>query len=105
MANKLYVIYPTGGGFSNDTVDYRGTSYAIAAASSRQAHVLANQDVWAKSADQPQGIVEIYRRDLGAPGDHQLWCGCRIFGGLNLRHLAGVRAIRGAMKEHLAEEH
>ena len=105
MANKLYMLYPAGSGFSNDTVDYHGTSYAVAASNNRQAHVLANRDVWVRSADEPQGIVEIYRRDLGAPGDHQLWCGCRIYGGLNLRHLAGVRAIRAAMREHLAEEH
>ncbi len=46
MANKIYVLYPSGGGFSNDTVDYYGTSYSVAAANNRQAHVLAKNGVW-----------------------------------------------------------
>ena len=101
MANKIYQLYPTGLGFSNDTVDYHGTSYSVAAGNNRQAHYLAGQEIWATDAVSPQGIVETYRRGAGEPGDHRLWCGCRIFGGLGLQHGAGVRAIRTAMKRHL----
>lgn len=104
MANKIYDLYPTGYGFSNDTVDYHGVSYSVAAANNKQAHYLAGQEIWATDANSPQGIVEIYRRGSGEPGDHRLWCGCQIFGGLGLQHGAGVRAIRNAMKDHL-EEH
>ena len=105
MANRIYVLYPSGGGFSNDTIDYHGTSYAVAAASSRQAHVLARGGVWATDPARPQGIVEIYEKGTGEPGDHRLWCGCRVFWGLGVRHGAGARAITAAMRKHLAEDH
>ncbi|RNM11734.1 hypothetical protein [Nocardioides pocheonensis] len=103
MANKIYHLYPSGAGFSNNTVDYHGTLYAVAAVNNRQARYFAHNDVWATDASQPQGIVEIYQRGAGEPGDHRLWCGCQIFGGLGLQHMEGVRAIRAAMHGHLKE--
>lgn len=105
MTNKLYMLYPVGSGYSNNTVDYRGSSYSVAAASSKQAHELARRNVWSTGFEHPQGIIEIYRRGSGPPGDHQLWCGCRLYTGLNLQHLAGIRAIRAAMESHVSRAH
>jgi hypothetical protein len=106
MANRIYKLYPTGAGFSNNTVDYHGVSYSVAAATSRQAHALAQRKTWASTeAAQPQGIVEIYQRGRDDPGDHLLWCGCRIHWGIGISHGDGVQTIRAAMDKHLNEEH
>jgi hypothetical protein len=43
MAVKVYELFPVSGGFSNQTADYAGTTVAVAATSSKQAHALAHK--------------------------------------------------------------
>lgn len=102
---KLYGLFPMGAGFSNKTINYQGVAYQVAAVSNKQAHYFANNDVWAADVASPAGIVEVYRRGAGNPGDHWLWDGCRVFGGLNVQHGDGKRAISAAMREHLNHKH
>lgn len=101
-ATRIYQLYPTLSGFSAKTIDYHGEQLHVAAVSIKQAMFFAHQSRWADSADNPLGIVEKYKRDAGAPGDHWLWCGCRIFGGL-FQDKQTKTSITRTMREHLAD--
>ena len=98
---KIYTLYPTGGSFSNNTIDYQGEILDIAAVSNKQAHYFAHKGIWAKDPDNPAGIVLRYKRDVG----HRLWDGCEDFAGLDIHHGSGKRAITAAMKAHLETDH
>lgn len=99
MSVKIYSLFPDGVGYSNNTVDYHGESWKVAAVSNRQAHYYATNSIWAGGPGEG-GVVEVYRRGWGEPGDHRLWCGCRIYGGIGIEHGDDVRKIKGAMVEH-----
>jgi len=107
-ATKVYELYPGGrSGFSNQTADYQGEIVAVAAVSNRQAHYLAHANVWASDPDNPRGILWRYSRGAGAPGDHWLFTGARIYGlgGIGvIRRNAGKRAIGAWMREALAAD-
>lgn len=99
-AIRSYVLFPQwGGSFSTKTDDYGGTRYTVAATSIRQAYAVAHQRAWIHAHDkQPVGIIAIYRRTTGTT----LWCGCsghNVSGG-QVRHGAGITAIRKAIQAH-----
>lgn len=103
---KIYTLYGSpGGSLSAKTSDYLGELMNVAAVSIKQAYYFAGNNKWAESPENPAGIVEYYRREAGAPGDHFLWCGCRIFGGLAIKHQSSAAATRKAMAKHLASAH
>jgi hypothetical protein len=102
---KVYNLFPSWRGLSAMTADYHGETIKVAAASIRQAYYLAGRMVWSGGPDQPLGVLEHYTRDGPDEGWHLLWCGCRIHGGIGLKHGAGKRAIVAAMQTHLAERH
>ncbi|MET4432081.1 hypothetical protein [Mycolicibacterium sp. 624] len=96
---KAYDLFPRRGGFSVKTADYNGTTFAVAATSVRQAYALAYQDSWVNpNDDRPVGIVSIYRAGTGTT----LWCGCSgdDVTGSQVRHGAGITAIRKAIQAH-----
>lgn len=99
MTTKIYELYPHRGSFSTKTVNYNGTTYAVAATSIRQAFAVAHAESWIDPHDShPVGIVSIY----SVPTGYTLWCGCRghhLTGGY-VRHAAGVTALRAAIKSH-----
>lgn len=97
---RLYTLYPTGCSFSNKTVDYQGTELSIAAESIKQAFHFAYNQSWSDGPDSPAGIVELYQRGGGKRGWHQLWCGCRIHGGIGLRNAMPRSEIVNAMRSH-----
>ncbi|OBG87867.1 hypothetical protein H8Z59_20335 [Mycolicibacterium fortuitum] len=96
---KAYELFPHRGGFSAKTVHYQGTKFTVAATSVRQAYALAYQRAWIHAHDrQPVGIVSICRVGTGTT----LWCGCSghsVTGG-QVRHGAGITAIRKAIEGH-----
>jgi hypothetical protein len=105
---KVYHLYTTyDGRVSNKTTDYHGELIQVAAVSIRQAYYLAGHNEW---ADQPgdTGIVSYYWRS-GPKGDggpdHLLWCGCYIYGGLNIEHMSSKTRMVKAMIEHMDEDH
>lgn len=104
VAIRIHQIYPSGAGFTNQPIAYSGVVYSVAATNSSEAHALARDRVWASAKDL-RGIVEIYRKGSGPPGDHQLWCGCQIFDGLGVNHNDRVPDIRAAMDAHLVKRH
>jgi hypothetical protein len=65
----------------------------------RQAYAVAHKDVWIDpEVDHPVGIVSVCRRGTGTT----LWCGCsghHVTGG-QVRHGAGIRALRKAIEAH-----
>jgi hypothetical protein len=95
MSVRVYELFPVAGGFSNQTADYDGTTVAVAAGSSKQAHALAHKDVWASDPDDPLGILWVYRR--GESPDHRLFSRDRVYGN-QVRHGAGKRAIVAWMR-------
>lgn len=97
---KLYTLYPTSSGFSAKSVEYDGRSYEIAAESVKQAFYLAHNSRWSLGPDDPSGIVEFYQRGGSEAGWHTLWCGCRIHGGIGLKHLMSKAALVQAMRTH-----
>lgn len=106
MATKVYTLDPRPfGGFSNRLEDYDGVEYQIAAVSIKQAYYFAGREVWASDTEDPAGILSIYRRGAGGPGDHWLWDGCREYGGKRFEHGTGKRAIAAAMRNHIDEDH
>jgi hypothetical protein len=101
---RVYELYPQGlGGFSVKTVDYHGTKMSVAATSVRQAYAVAHKGAWIDPGhNYPIGIVSVYDRDRGTT----LWCGCsghRVMGG-QVRHGAGIRALRAAIDAHHCDE-
>ena len=100
---RLYEIYPAAGGFSAKTVDYRGEIVKVAAVSIRQAYALAARRDGLEGPDQPVGIVEHYTKNGPPDGWHRLWDGCRIHGGIGLKHGASRTAITQAMQRHRAQ--
>jgi|SRR5680860_1202784 len=105
MGLKVYQLYPMGGGFSNNTENYDGTYYYVAAVNNKQAHFFARSGLWAKTIENPAGIVDVYTRSSSPQGWHRLWCGCRIHGGIGVEHNQGVRALRAALAAHAHEHH
>lgn len=105
---KVYRLYLTRDGrLTNQTVEYVGELIEVAAVSIKQAYYLAGHDEWA-SEPGDTGIVSYYWR--GGPKrdgreDHRLWCGCLIYGGLNLDHMSSKTKMVKAMNEHLGEYH
>lgn len=102
---KVYDLFPCGRGLSAMTADYHGETITVAAGSIRQAYYLAGRMVWSGGPGQLVGVVERYTRGGPDEGWYQLWCGCRIHGGLCLKHGAGQRAIVAAMRRHLDRCH
>ena len=88
---------------STKTADYLGQFVDVAAVSIKQAFFFAGNRQWAEGPDGPAGIVEYYQRGAGPPGDHRLWCGCQIYGGL-FRHGDSGRTIREKMEKHVCSE-
>jgi hypothetical protein len=101
---KLYHLFGYPDELSARTVDYHGWMCSVAAVSIKQAYYFAGNRVWATDPEDPLGIVEIYNRGAGAPGDHQMFDGCRIYGGLGLEHGAGKSVIGRAMRAHQRED-
>ena len=92
---------PVAGGFSNSTADDAGTTVAVAANSSKQAHALAHKDEWASDSDDPLGILWANRK--GEAPDHKLFNGDRVYGNeVGVRHGASKRAIVTWMRSVLA---
>jgi hypothetical protein len=85
------------------TVDYHGTVITVSAVSVQQAYAVAYKNVWIDPDDtHPVGIVSIHRNLTGTT----LWCGCsghHIIDG-QVRHGAGVRALREAINAHHCED-
>jgi hypothetical protein len=96
---KVYRLYPVPGGFSNRSRDYTGTTFAVAATSSRQAHALAHKKTWATDPSAPMGVLWVYRR--GESPDCRLFTGDRVFGTQLGR--GGKRAIGDWMRQVLEE--
>lgn len=96
---KAYELYPRRGGFSVKTADYNGTTFTVAAISVRQAYALAHRRAQINPNDErPVGVLSIYRVGTGTT----LWCGCsghNVTGG-QVRHGAGITAIRKAIQAH-----
>lgn len=63
---RTYQLYPTVNGYSNRSVDYRGTVVTIAAKSIKQAYYLAGNGIWFGDENAPVGILEWYRRGKGS---------------------------------------
>lgn len=97
---RTYTLFPTGRGFSNKTGDYRGQSLTIVAHTIRQAYGLAFNDVWALDSSHPVGIVESYEREGHPEGWHELWCGCRLHGGIGFDHAQRASVITAVMRRH-----
>jgi hypothetical protein len=103
---KIYTLYGMPGGpISSKTEDYEGHSMNVVAVSVKQAYYFAANGVWVEDPENPLGLLEYYRRGAGDPGDHFLWCGCRIFGDLTVGHGSGIRKIKKAIANHLTEHH
>lgn len=100
---RIYHLYPCGDAFSVQTVNYHGTEITVSAISIQQAYAVAYKDSWINPSDtHPVGIVSIYRRTTGTT----LWCGCRghhVIDG-QVRHGAGIRALREAINAHHCED-
>jgi len=97
---RLYTLYPTGGGFSNKTIDYRGIELSVAADSIKQAFFFAYKKARSAGPLSPAGIVEFYQRSGDDRGWHQLWCGCRMHRGIGLRNGMTKTEIVAAMRSH-----
>jgi hypothetical protein len=102
---KVYQLFGSPGGFSNDTSNYAGTSYYVAAENNRQAHHLANGGIWATNAERPLGIVDVYQ------GAGALWDGIDCGVGASSTAVSasstcrGVRALWAAMRKHVSDHH
>ena len=105
MSVRIYQLFPSGAGFSNETIDYPDTSYYVAAASTREAYYRAYQGIWTRGPERPSGIVEICTRGGSGEGWRRLWCGCQIYGGIGVNHGDGVRLLKAAMRRHLEDQH
>lgn len=104
-STKVYVVFPSGTGFSSKTIDYHGVAIYVAAVSIKQAYYLAGNRVWVDDIDQPRGIIQHYQRGGDPRGWYRLWDGCLIHGGLSIEHGDGKRKIIAGMREHLLRQH
>ena len=95
---RVHELFPGPGGLSNKAADYSGTIVAVAAMSSRQAHVLVHKDAWAKDPEHPLGILWKYRSDHQPT--YRLFTGETAYGS-QLRHGARKRAIVAWMRSVL----
>jgi hypothetical protein len=78
---RVYELYPVGGGYSVKTIDYEGVIYAIAATSVKQAYYFAYNEVWAKDAEKPRGILWKYNKWAKEEGgDHTFFDGTKGWG-------------------------
>lgn len=101
MSTRTYEIYPNGGRFSNQSVNYHGELWIVAATSIRQAYACAYNRRWVNpSSKTPVGIVYIWDEYNG----QRLWCGCHRNEGdegqVWLRPGAGLRMIRQCLAQH-----
>jgi hypothetical protein len=102
MTLKIYDLYPGGRrGFTNQSVEYRGTVYHIAANSIKQAYWCAYNHHWISGPNET-GIVVIYDRSRG----YRLWDDCEGHEyAIPVRHGYGVRKINDAIREHQTTFH
>jgi len=101
---RIYTLYSSYSGFSVKSVDYHGTTYKVAAESVKQAFFFAHNQKWSDGPDASAGIVEIYHRGGDKQGWHQLWCGCKIHGGLGIKNAMTKTALVKAMRSHECDD-
>ena len=102
---RVHQVFSWDGGFSNERVDPRASCYFVAASSVGEAYKRAYQETWAVGPDRPTGILEIHMRWGKHAGEHWVWCGCVLPGGMGVNHGDGLRVIRSAMRRHLEATH
>ena len=83
---RIYELYGYPGTTpSAQSRDYEGHVLHVVAVSIKQAYYLAAKSIWATDARLPHGIIQYYQKGRDG-GDHRLWTGEWVYGGLNLSH-------------------